>query len=53
MTFVGTDPSHRGKGAATRLTEWGLERAEKEDLPVYLEATAEAVSLYQKLGLIK
>ena len=53
MTFVGTDPNHQGRGAATILTKWGLDRAEKDRIPVYLESTMNAVALYQKLGFVR
>lgn len=53
MTFVGTDPKYQGQGAATMLIRWGLERAEKEGVPVYLESTLNAVSLYEKLGFVR
>lgn len=50
MTFVGTDPRYMGRGAASMLTKWGIKRADSAGLPVYLEATLEAVSMYRKLG---
>lgn len=34
------------------MTEWGLSKAEKENIPVYLESTLNAVSLYRKLGFV-
>lgn len=52
MTFVGTLPEHQGRGAATILTNWGLERAKKDNLPVYLESTVAASSLYRRLGFV-
>ena len=52
MTFVGTDPKYQGRGAATMLTKWGLERAERDRVPVYLESTLNAVSLYERLGFL-
>lgn len=50
---MGTDPVHQGRGAAKMLTRWGLERAVKEGLPVYLESTINAIPLYVKLGFVR
>ncbi|TVY48582.1 Allophanate hydrolase [Lachnellula occidentalis] len=52
LTFVGTHPDFQGKGAATLLTKWGLERAKKDNVPVYLESTISASSLYRRLGFM-
>ncbi|PQE12583.1 hypothetical protein CJF30_00002477 [Rutstroemia sp. NJR-2017a BBW] len=52
MTFVGTRAEHRGRGAATLLVKWGLSRAKKENLPLYLESTIPASRLYRKLGFV-
>lgn len=32
------------------LTEWGLSRAKEENIPIYLESTIDASSLYRRLG---
>lgn len=50
---MGTDPEYAGRGAATLLTRWGVERAACVKLPVYLEATMEAVPMYRKLGFAR
>ncbi|KAE8374287.1 acyl-CoA N-acyltransferase [Aspergillus bertholletiae] len=47
---VGVDPTFQRQGAARRLMEWGMERAEKENLPVYLSATPAGQPLYKSLG---
>jgi allophanate hydrolase len=52
LTFVGTIPNCQGRGAGTLLLQWGLSRAEKERLPVYLESTLSASSLYRKHGFV-
>jgi hypothetical protein len=49
---VGTDPKFQGQGAGTMLTEWGLARAQEDSLPVYLESTIAASSLYRHLGFV-
>ncbi|PMD48374.1 amidase signature enzyme [Hyaloscypha variabilis F] len=53
LTFVATHPRFQGRGAGTLLTEWGLERARQEgNIPVYLESTIAASSLYRRLGFV-
>ncbi|TVY89155.1 hypothetical protein LAWI1_G005798 [Lachnellula willkommii] len=45
-----TRASQRGRGAASMLVEWGVERARKDGVPAYLEAGALAIPLYAKHG---
>jgi len=53
LTFVGTHPDFQGRGAGTLLTEWGLKRAKQDgNIPVYLESTIAASSLYRRLGFV-
>jgi allophanate hydrolase len=52
LSFVGTQPEFQGRGAGTLLTEWGLSKAKNENVPVYLESTLGAASLYRRLGFV-
>lgn len=52
LTFVGTHPKFQDRGAGTLLTEWGLSRAKKDNVPIYLESTVAASSLYRRLGFV-
>ena len=47
---MGTDPSYRGRGAASLLLAWGVEQCEMHGAPAYLESTLEAAGFYQKRG---
>ncbi|KAL8791340.1 MAG: hypothetical protein Q9195_005959 [Heterodermia aff. obscurata] len=47
-----THPSHRRRGAATLLLNWGLHLADLHHLPTYLESTPAALPLYQSHGFI-
>lgn len=47
---LGVDPKYQRRGIARSLLQWGLERAEKEGLPVHLSATPDGASLYKSLG---
>jgi len=45
-----TRPSHRNRGAASMLINWGIEKARLDGIPVYLEAGAIARPIYEKHG---
>lgn len=45
-----TDPTHHRRGAGGMLVRWGTERADKAQLPAYLEASQEGRPLYARLG---
>lgn len=47
---LGVDPKYQRRGIARLLLQWGLERAEREGLPVHLSATPDGASLYSSLG---
>ncbi|EFW20800.1 hypothetical protein D8B26_002884 [Coccidioides posadasii str. Silveira] len=44
------DPEYRGQGIATRLVKWGVGLADHMMLPVWLEASTTAHSLYVRQG---
>ena len=48
--MVATDPDFQGRGAGSLMMGWGLERADKENLEAYLEASPDAVGLYEHFG---
>ncbi|KAH7635191.1 hypothetical protein B0T09DRAFT_19650 [Sordaria sp. MPI-SDFR-AT-0083] len=55
LTFLCIDPEHQGQGLATDMMEQFLDMVEYlhdefGQLPVYLESTMEAVSMYERLG---
>lgn len=50
LTQLQTRKSWRRKGAGTLLIKWGLNQAENEGCPVYLEGAPEAIGLYEKCG---
>ncbi|KAL7816197.1 acyl-CoA N-acyltransferase [Trichoderma gracile] len=49
-TYLCTDPSFAGRGAATLLLRKVQELAAAEGLPVVLEATMNAVGFYERMG---
>ncbi|KAK0641189.1 acyl-CoA N-acyltransferase [Cercophora newfieldiana] len=50
LSFVCVDPGHQGVGAGSRLTRRVLDMAAADGLPVYLESTENAVSMYERFG---
>lgn len=50
LTYIGTDPQHERRGAASLLLQWGLERCTHEHTPAYLESTFDAGPLYERHG---
>ncbi|KAL1625065.1 hypothetical protein SLS56_007573 [Neofusicoccum ribis] len=48
-----TNPDYQGKGMGAALVRWGMEQAEMDGVPVYLEATPTGRILYTKLGFEK
>ena len=51
LPFVGVDPAHQGRGLGAQLLRAGLDRADRDRLPAYLEAsTARNRALYERHG---
>ena len=50
LTFIGTDPLHERRGAASLLLQWGLRQSKQDNVPAYLESTVDAGSLYERHG---
>ncbi|PYH43731.1 acyl-CoA N-acyltransferase [Aspergillus saccharolyticus JOP 1030-1] len=50
LELLATLPEEQGKGVASGLLRWGLERADRVNARVYLEATEEGYPIYRKYG---
>lgn len=50
LSFVCTDPEYQGLGAGYQLTRRVLDMAAADKLPVYLESTENAISMYRGFG---
>lgn len=48
--MVATDPTYQGKGAGSQLIRWGLKQADEQHVEAYLEASPDAVPLYERHG---
>lgn len=53
LLILATLPDYQRQGAATRLSQWGIDYARKEKLAVTLFASAIGERLYGKLGFTK
>ncbi|KAI0411392.1 putative GNAT family acetyltransferase [Xylaria grammica] len=52
LTFMGTDPAHERKGAASMMVRWGLGQCKRDGVPGYLESTLDATPFYEKMGFV-
>ena len=50
LTILGVLPSHARQGIASRLLQWGIDKADEEDKAIYLNSSPPGVGLYQKHG---
>jgi ribosomal protein S18 acetylase RimI-like enzyme len=50
LEMVAADPKYQGKGAGSLMLRWGTGKADQEHLEAYLEASPEAVRLYERFG---
>ncbi|KAK3623755.1 hypothetical protein LTR56_021408 [Elasticomyces elasticus] len=44
---LGVDSAYKGRGIARQLMQFGIESADKDGLPIYLEATPDGLPMYQ------
>ena len=47
---MATDPSYQSNGAGSQLMRWGLKQADEQHVEAFLEASPDAVPLYERLG---
>ncbi|KAF7549647.1 hypothetical protein G7Z17_g6255 [Cylindrodendrum hubeiense] len=50
LDLIGVRKEWMGKGAASPLMRWGLERADEDGLPIFLESTPNGRGMYEKYG---
>ncbi|KAJ4342392.1 hypothetical protein N0V87_001010 [Didymella glomerata] len=50
LNSLATHPDHQGRGAGKLLLDWGVEKADDEQLVTYLDATQVAKPIYEKRG---
>ena len=50
MSVLATEPKHHRRGIASKLLKWGLDQADAEGLPVWIDATPKGLPLYIRHG---
>ncbi|KAF2630210.1 acyl-CoA N-acyltransferase [Macroventuria anomochaeta] len=50
LHMLHTDPEYQRRGAGSALMEWGKQKADELDLPIYLESSTKGYGFYQKHG---
>lgn len=50
LAFLGVEEEYERRGVASRLLKWGLDKADEEDRPVYLDSSPPGKALYAKHG---
>ena len=50
LNSLATHPDHQGRGAGRLLLDWGVRKADDEQLVTYLDATQVAKPIYEKRG---
>jgi len=50
MALLGVEPGFQRMGVGKRLLEWGLEKADREGLECWIEASPVGKPLYEKLA---
>ncbi|KAL2870391.1 GNAT family N-acetyltransferase [Aspergillus lucknowensis] len=50
LEYLACRPESQGKGVGKALLRWGMERADREQRRIYLEASTEGFPVYAKLG---
>ncbi|GAA5895892.1 hypothetical protein JCM6882_001404 [Rhodosporidiobolus microsporus] len=53
LHLIVVDPEKQRLGAGSALFRWGCKRADREGVPIYLEATEDGARLYERHGLSK
>jgi GNAT superfamily N-acetyltransferase len=48
--MLGVHPSYQGRGLASKLLKWGLDRADAEGVEAYLSSSPEGKPVYEKYG---
>ena len=50
LEIIATHPAHEGRGFASLLLRWGLQKADDEGLPVFLSASPTGRVVYERRG---
>lgn len=48
--MVAVSPKYQGQGAGSQILRWGTEKADQQGVEAYLDASPDAVKLYERHG---
>jgi len=49
---LAVDPDFTGRGIASKLVQWGIDKAEQDNVVAFLESSPAAVGVYARLGFV-
>lgn len=52
LDMLGTRPDYHRKGLGSMLLKWGLEKADRDRLEVYISASPQGRPLYERYGCV-
>ncbi|KAJ5544040.1 hypothetical protein N7513_003314 [Penicillium frequentans] len=52
LQFLGVSPRFQRRGVGKELLQWGIDKADQEHTPIYLEATSFGQPLYESFGFV-
>ncbi|KAE9366295.1 acyl-CoA N-acyltransferase [Stipitochalara longipes BDJ] len=52
LEFLASAHEHKGRGIGSMLVQWGCDRADEEDVEIYVETNRAVLPLYKKFGFI-
>jgi WD repeat-containing protein 48 len=50
LNQLATHPDHQGRGAAKMMLDWGMQKADEEELVTYLDSTVTGRPVYERRG---
>jgi WD repeat-containing protein 48 len=50
LNQLATHPDHQGRGAAKMMLDWGMQKADEEELATYLDSTVIGRPVYERRG---
>ncbi|KAL4739360.1 acyl-CoA N-acyltransferase [Aspergillus similis] len=48
LDMLATHPAHQGKGAASLLLQWGCDKADQDQISLYVDASSDGWQLYRR-----
>jgi ribosomal protein S18 acetylase RimI-like enzyme len=52
LRSLAVDPAFSGRGIATQLVKWGIDKAKEDKVPAFLESSPAAIGVYKRQGFV-